>query len=84
MPRLSATIQLHHHKLKTAIGECLPCSIFFNSSRNSTKAAVSLEESGMAYKVVAIETRKRDQFKPECLQIKPERKGPRAQPREPL
>jgi glutathione S-transferase len=66
------------------LGNACHARFFFNSSRNSTKAAVSLEESGMAYKVVAIETRKRDQFKPECLQIKPERKGPRAQPREPL
>jgi GST-like protein len=49
---------------------------YFNGSPNPTKVALFLEESGITYEPVAIDTRKGDQFKPEFLQINPNSKVP--------
>ncbi len=49
---------------------------YFNGSPNPTKVALFLEESGLAYEPIAIDTRKGDQFKPEFLQINPNGKVP--------
>ena len=51
-------------------------TFYFNGSSNPTKVALFLEESGIAYQAVAIDTRKGDQFKPEFLQINPNGKVP--------
>ena len=44
---------------------------YFNGSPNPTKVALCLEEMGLAYEPVAIDTRKGDQFKPEFLAVNP-------------
>lgn len=49
---------------------------YFNGSPNPTKVALFLEESGLTYEPIAIDTRKGDQFKPEFLQINPNGKVP--------
>jgi GST-like protein len=49
---------------------------YFNGSPNPTKVALFLEESGLAYQAIAIDTRKGDQFKPEFLAINPNGKVP--------
>jgi len=49
---------------------------YFNGSPNPTKVALFLEESGLAYEAIAIDTRKGDQFKPEYLAINPNGKVP--------
>ena len=38
---------------------------YFNGSPNPTKVALFLEEAGLAYEPVAVDTRKGDQFTPE-------------------
>ncbi|MFB9270048.1 glutathione S-transferase family protein [Bradyrhizobium erythrophlei] len=49
---------------------------YFNGSPNPTKVALFLEESGLPFEAVAIDTRKGDQFKPEFLKINPNGKVP--------
>ena len=49
---------------------------YFNGSPNPTKVALFLEESGLAYEPVPVDTRKGDQFKPEFLQVNPNGKVP--------
>jgi GST-like protein len=49
---------------------------YFNGSPNPTKVAIFLEESGLSYEAIAIDTRKGDQFKPEYLAINPNGKVP--------
>ena len=49
---------------------------YFNGSPNPTKVALMLEESGMAYEGVPVDTRKGDQFKPEFTAINPNAKTP--------
>ena len=49
---------------------------YFNGSPNPTKVALCLEEMGLAYEPVAIDTRKGDQFKPEFLAVNPNGKVP--------
>jgi len=49
---------------------------YFNGSPNPTKVALFLEEAGIAYEPVAVDTRKGDQFKPEYLAINPNAKVP--------
>ena len=52
---------------------------YFNGSPNPTKVALFLEEAGIAYEPVAVDTRKGDQFKPEYLAINPNAKVPAIQ-----
>jgi GST-like protein len=49
---------------------------YFNGSPNPTKVALFLEESGLPYEAVPVDTRKGDQFKPAYLAINPNGKVP--------
>ena len=49
---------------------------YFNGSPNPTKVALFLEEAGIAYQPVPVDTRAGDQFKPEYLAINPNAKVP--------
>ncbi len=49
---------------------------YFNGSPNPSKVALFLEEAGVPYEPVPIDTRKGDQFKPEFLAINPNGKVP--------
>jgi GSH-dependent disulfide-bond oxidoreductase len=49
---------------------------YFNGSPNPTKVALFLEEAGLAYQPIPIDTRKGDQFKPDFLEINPNGKVP--------
>ena len=49
---------------------------YFNGAPNPNKVALFLEESGLAYELVPVDTRKGDQFKPEFLAINPNGKVP--------
>src|SRR5581483_3000938 len=44
---------------------------YFNGSPNPTKVALFLEEAGLAYEPIAVDTRKGDQFKPDFLAVNP-------------
>ena len=52
---------------------------YFNLSPNPTKVALFLEESGLPYELVAVDSRKGEQFKPEFLAINPNAKLPAIQ-----
>jgi GSH-dependent disulfide-bond oxidoreductase len=49
---------------------------YFNGSPNPTKVALFLEEAGLPYEAIAVDTRKGDQFKPDFLAINPNAKVP--------
>ena len=49
---------------------------YFNGAPNPTKVALFLEESGLPYQLVPVDTRKGDQFKPEFLKVNPNGKMP--------
>ena len=49
---------------------------YFNGSPNPSKVALFLEETGLPYQPMPIDTRKGDQFKPEFLAINPNGKVP--------
>ena len=49
---------------------------YFNGSPNPTKVALFLEEAGLEYEPIAIDTRKGDQFAPAFLAINPNGKVP--------
>ena len=49
---------------------------YFNGSPNPTKVALFLEEAGLDYEPIPIDTRKGDQFKPEFLAVNPNGKVP--------
>jgi len=49
---------------------------YFNGSPNPTKVALFLEEAGLAYEPIAIDTRKGDQFKSGFLAVNPNGKVP--------
>jgi GST-like protein len=49
---------------------------YFNGSPNPTKVALLLEEAGIAYEPVPIDTRKGEQFAPEFLAVNPNAKVP--------
>src|SRR5260221_8393614 len=49
---------------------------YYHPSPNPTKVALFLEESGLPYELVPVDTRKGDQFKPEYLAINPNAKVP--------
>jgi GST-like protein len=57
-------------------GKIQMLKFYFNGSPNPTKVALFLEEAGLAYEPVAVDTRKGDQFKPEYLAINPNAKVP--------
>ena len=49
---------------------------YFNGSPNPTKVALFLEESGLPFEPVAVDTRRGDQFRPEFLKVNPNSKVP--------
>jgi GSH-dependent disulfide-bond oxidoreductase len=49
---------------------------YFNGAPNPTKVALFLEEAGLPFEPVPVDTRKGDQFKPEFLQVNPNGKVP--------
>jgi GSH-dependent disulfide-bond oxidoreductase len=49
---------------------------YFNGSPNPSKVALFLEEAGIAYQPIPIDTRNGDQFKPEFLAVNPNGKVP--------
>jgi GST-like protein len=49
---------------------------YFNGAPNPNKVALFLEEAGLPYELVPIDTRKGDQFKPEFLAVNPNGKVP--------
>jgi GST-like protein len=49
---------------------------YFNGSPNPTKVALFLEEAGLPYEAIAVDTRVGDQFKPDYLAINPNGKVP--------
>jgi GST-like protein len=51
-------------------------TFYFNGSPNPTKVALFLEEAGLAYEPVAVDTRKGEQFEPAFLAINPNGKVP--------
>src|SRR4030081_1963719 len=60
----------------TGKGRLLMLKFYFNGSPNPTKVALFLEEAGLAYEPVAVDTRKGDQFTPDYLAINPNSKVP--------
>ncbi len=49
---------------------------YFNGSPNPTKVALMLEEAGIAYEPIAVDTRKGEQFAPDFVKINPNAKVP--------
>jgi GSH-dependent disulfide-bond oxidoreductase len=49
---------------------------YYHPSPNPAKVALFLEESGLPYELVPVDTRKGEQFKPEFLDINPNAKTP--------
>ena len=49
---------------------------YFSGAPNPTKVALFLEEAGMSYEAIPVDTRKGDQHKPEYLAINPNNKIP--------
>lgn len=49
---------------------------YFSGAPNPTKVALFLEEAGVAYEAIPVDTRKGDQFKPEFLAVNPNSKVP--------
>lgn len=49
---------------------------YFNGSPNPTKVALFLEETGLPFEPIAVDTRTGDQFKPDYLAINPNGKVP--------
>src|SRR3954453_17758212 len=49
---------------------------YFNGAPNPNKVALFLEESGLPYELIPVDTRKGEQFKPEFLKVNPNGKVP--------
>lgn len=49
---------------------------YYNGSPNPTKVALFLEEAGLPYEAIPVDTRKGDQFKPAFLAVNPNGKVP--------
>ena len=49
---------------------------YYSAAPNPTKIALFLEEAGIPYEAVAVDTRKGDQFTPEYLAVNPNAKVP--------
>ena len=72
----NAAACLNKLSLQEAMGKFQMLKFYFNGSPNPTKVALFLEESGLAYEPVAVDTRKGEQFTPEYLAINPNAKVP--------
>jgi GSH-dependent disulfide-bond oxidoreductase len=62
--------------MQSAIGEEIMLKFYFNGAPNPNKVALFLEESGLPFEPVPVDTRKGDQFKPEFLKVNPNGKVP--------
>ncbi len=51
-------------------------TFYYNTAPNPMKVALFLEESGLAYEAVPLDTRKGEQFAPEFLAVNPNAKAP--------
>src|SRR6266849_3689966 len=60
----------------TRIGMKTMLKFYYSGAPNPTKVALFLEESGLPYQAIPIDTRKGDQHKPEYLAINPNAKVP--------
>ena len=49
---------------------------YFNGSPNPTKVALFLEETGLPYEAIPVDTRKGEQFSPEIVKLNPNAKVP--------
>ena len=49
---------------------------YFNAAPNPMKVALFLEEAGLEYSAIAVDTRKGEQFKPEYTALNPNAKVP--------
>lgn len=49
---------------------------YFSGAPNPTKVALLMEEAGIAYEAIPVDTRKGDQFKPDFVKINPNSKVP--------
>jgi GSH-dependent disulfide-bond oxidoreductase len=58
------------------MGKFQMLKFYFNGSPNPTKVALFLEEAGIAYEPIAVDTRKGEQFAAEYLAINPNGKVP--------
>ena len=58
-----------------ATAEADMLKFYFNGSPNPTKVALFLEEAGLPYEAIPVDTRKGEQFEPAFLAINPERQG---------
>src|ERR1700704_6778943 len=56
--------------------EAYMLKFYFNGSPNPTKVALFLEEAGLPYEAIAIDTRKGEQFKPAFAAVNPNGKVP--------
>jgi GST-like protein len=61
---------------KKKTGRLLMLKFYFNAAPNPNKVALFLEESGLPFEPVPVDTRKGDQFKPEFLAVNPNGKVP--------
>src|SRR5438876_8657484 len=68
-----ATASFHDKK---QWGKFQMLKFYFNGSPNPTKVALFLEEAGLPYEPIAVDTRKGDQHKPEFLAVNPNAKVP--------
>src|SRR5436190_5634133 len=49
---------------------------YYSGAPNPTKVALCLEEAGLPYEAIAVDTRKGDQHKPDYLAVNPNAKVP--------
>src|SRR5258706_3041641 len=61
---------------QTRKGRPLMLKFYFNGAPTPNKVALFLEESGLPYELVPVDSRKGDQFKPEFLAVNPNGKVP--------
>jgi GST-like protein len=54
----------------------LMLKFYFNGAPNPNKVALFLEEAGLAFEAIPVDTRKGEQFKPEFLKVNPNGKVP--------
>ena len=69
----AATIAVHG---ASDFGAVVMIKFYFHPSPNPAKVALFLEESGLPYEIVPVDTRKGEQHKPEFLAINPNGKTP--------
>src|SRR3989440_328390 len=74
-PSASRAVPRHLVFVET-VREIEMLKFYFNAAPNPNKVALFLEESGLPFEPVPVDTRKGDQFKPEFLKVNPNGKVP--------